>query len=78
MRGMGGNFVYSNQYSTRQSRPKKELILEKLRRSINFSLNQFAAELRVNVSNLKKIIIKFIQTLNLKAKIENEFVVFNN
>lgn len=75
-RGMGGNFVYSNGFSTRSSVPKKERILTKLKRNVDFSIKQFAAELRVSYSNLKKILIKFIQTLDINANIENEHVVF--
>lgn len=76
MRGMGGNIVYSNGFSNRSTVPKKERILTKLKRNVDFSIRQFAAELRVSYSNLKKILIKFIQTLEINASIENDYVIF--
>ena len=76
MGGRTGNFVYSTGFSSRSTVPKRELILTKLRRNENFSITQFADQLKVSYSNLEKIVRKFITILNIDAKIENEKVIF--
>ena len=76
MRGRGGNIGYSRGFSSTQSISKRELILVKLRKRENFSITQFANQLRVSYSNLEKIIIKFFTLIDFNAKIENEQVLF--
>lgn len=74
--GGRGSFVYSGGFSSRSSVPKKELILAKLRRGKDFSISSFSDELRVNYSNLEKIIMKFFTIMDFNARIENEKVIF--
>lgn len=76
MGGRRGNFVYSDGFSSTHSSSKRELILTKLGRRENFSIKLFADQLRVEYSNLEKILKKFITVLNISARIENEKIVF--
>ena len=76
MRGRGGNFVYSNGYSSRSTGSKRELILTKLKTRKDFSITLFANQLRVSYSNLEKILKKFILIMDFDASIENEKVLF--
>lgn len=74
MGGMRANIVYSNGFGSTVSR--RQQILAKLREKRNFSIQGFAFELKVSYNNLEKILVKFIGTLEIKARIENGHVYF--
>ncbi|MCE7733491.1 MAG: DnaJ domain-containing protein [Candidatus Heimdallarchaeota archaeon] len=68
--GFRGNYNnFHSGFTTYSSTSKRDLIRNKLAKNQSFSINQFAFELRVEVSNLTKMLLIMIRKGLVKGKI---------